>query len=43
VAQITSNDIKDLTLVAGQIEHAKGRNSSNNEGLSIAVRTAART
>lgn len=34
--QITSNDIKDLTLVGGQIEHAKGRNSSNNEELSIA-------
>ncbi|CAI8888852.1 OprD family porin [Pseudomonas sp. IT-P294] len=34
--QITSNEIKDLTLVGGQIEHAKGRNSSNNEALSIA-------
>ncbi|NWA01914.1 OprD family porin [Pseudomonas gingeri] len=34
--QITSNEIKDLTLTAGQIEHAKGRNSSNTEGLSIA-------
>ncbi len=34
--QITSNEIKDLTLTAGQVEHAKGRNSSNNEGLSIA-------
>ncbi|MGF6093511.1 OprD family porin [Pseudomonas sp. 18175] len=34
--QITSGDIKDLTLVAGQIEKAKGRNSSNNENLSIA-------
>jgi hypothetical protein len=34
--QITSNDIKDLTLTAGQIESAKGRNSSNNENLSIA-------
>ena len=33
--QITTNDIKDLTLVGGQIEQAKGRNSSNNEGLSI--------
>ena len=33
--QITTNDIKDLTLVGGQIEHAKGRNSSNNEGLSL--------
>ncbi|MDI3271810.1 OprD family porin [Pseudomonas sp. AL03] len=34
--QITSGEIKDLTLVGGQIEHAKGRNSSNNEELSIA-------
>ncbi|MCE0462509.1 MULTISPECIES: OprD family porin [Pseudomonas] len=34
--QITSNEIKDLTLIGGQIEHAKGRNSSNNEELSIA-------
>ena len=33
--QITTNDIKDLTLVAGQVEKAKGRNSSNNENLSI--------
>ncbi|WP_095145941.1 OprD family porin [Pseudomonas sp. Irchel s3b6] len=34
--QIATNDIKDLTLIGGQIEHAKGRNSSNNEELSIA-------
>ncbi|ARB28308.1 OprD family porin [Pseudomonas tolaasii] len=34
--EIVSNEIKDLTLTAGQIEHAKGRNSSNNEGLSLA-------
>ena len=33
--QISSNDIKDLTLVAGQIEKAKGRNSSNVDNLSI--------
>ena len=33
--QITSNEFKDLTLTAGQIEHVKGRNSSNNEELSI--------
>ena len=42
--QITTNDIKDLTLVAGQIEKAKGRNSSNVENLSLAganSRTAA--
>ncbi|WP_443697279.1 OprD family outer membrane porin, partial [Pseudomonas sp.] len=38
--QITTNDIKDLTLVAGQIESAKGRNSSNNENLSIASANA---
>ena len=41
--QITSNEIKDLTLIAGQIEHVKGRNSSNNEGLSIAGANNART
>lgn len=34
--EIVSNEIKDLTLTAGQIEHAKGRNSSNDEGLSLA-------
>lgn len=34
--QITSNEIKDLTLTAGQIEHVKGRNSTNNSELSIA-------
>jgi hypothetical protein len=34
--EIVSNEIKDLTLTAGQIESAKGRNSSNNENLSIA-------
>ncbi|MFJ2492329.1 OprD family porin [Pseudomonas iridis] len=33
--QITSNDIKDLTLVGGQIEAVKGRNSSSNENLSV--------
>jgi len=41
--QIVSNEIKDLTLTAGQIEHVKGRNSSNNEGLSIAGANNART
>ena len=34
--QITSSEFKDLTFTGGQIEHAKGRNSTNNEGLSIA-------
>ena len=33
--QITSGEIKDLTLIGGQIEHVKGRNSSSNEQLSI--------
>lgn len=33
--QITSGEIKDLTLVGGQIEAVKGLNSSNNENLSI--------
>ena len=35
VGHITSGEIKDLTLVGGQIEAVKGRNSSNNEQLSI--------
>lgn len=34
--QITSNDIDNLTLVGGKLEHAKGRNSTNNDSLSIA-------
>lgn len=34
--QIQSTDIKDLTLTAGQLEHAKGRNSTDETGLSIA-------
>ena len=33
--QLSSGDIKDLTLIGGQIEQVKGRNSSNNEQLSI--------
>ncbi|WP_213878380.1 OprD family porin [Pseudomonas sp. dw_358] len=33
--QVTSNEIKDLTLIAGKISEAKGRNSSNLEDLSI--------
>ncbi len=41
--QITSNEFKDLTLIGGQIEHAKGRNSTNNEELSIAGANNART
>lgn len=35
-AQITSNEIDNLTLTGGKLEHAKGRNSSNNDSLSIA-------
>ncbi|MFJ2366221.1 OprD family porin [Pseudomonas sp. NPDC087697] len=34
--ELKSNEIKDLTLTAGEINEAKGRNSSNDEGLSIA-------
>ncbi|NWD75106.1 OprD family porin [Pseudomonas gingeri] len=34
--EIKSNEIKDLTLTLGQVEKAKGRNSSNDEDLSIA-------
>ena len=38
-AQITSNEIDNLTLVVGQLEHAKGRTSSNAESLSVAGAT----
>ena len=41
--QVTSNEFKDLTLIGGQIEHVKGRNSSNNEEMSIAGANTART
>ncbi|MFB8831888.1 OprD family porin [Azotobacter sp. CWF10] len=34
-AQITSNEIKNLTLIAGKIEHSTERNSSNSDSLSI--------
>ncbi|WP_350614138.1 OprD family porin [Pseudomonas sp. HY7a-MNA-CIBAN-0227] len=34
--QITSNDIDNLTLVGGQVEKTKGRNSSNEENFSLA-------
>ncbi|MFC0710304.1 OprD family outer membrane porin [Azorhizophilus paspali] len=34
-AQITSNEIKDLTLVAGKLEHSTERNSGDSQGLSI--------
>lgn len=35
-AQITSNEIDNLTLIAGQLEHAKGRASSDADSLAIA-------
>ena len=41
--QITSAEIDNLTLVGGQLEHAKGRSSSNNEGLSISGANNAKT
>ncbi|MNM94887.1 MULTISPECIES: OprD family porin [Pseudomonas] len=34
--QVTSNEIENLTLIGGKLEHAKGRNSTNNDSLSIA-------
>ncbi|WP_027600157.1 OprD family porin [Pseudomonas sp. MOIL14HWK12:I2] len=34
--QITSKDIKDVTLTAGQLERAKNRNSTDEDDLSIA-------
>ncbi|WP_338521602.1 OprD family porin [Pseudomonas batumici] len=34
--ELKSNEIKDLTLTLGQLERAKGRNSSNDDDLSIA-------
>ncbi|MCU1749705.1 OprD family porin [Pseudomonas sp. 6D_7.1_Bac1] len=34
--ELVSNEIKDLTLTAGEVNEAKGRNSSNDEGLSLA-------
>ncbi|MDT4837325.1 Porin-like protein NicP [compost metagenome] len=41
--QVTSNEIDKLTLVGGQLEHAKGRNSSDARGLSIAGANNARS
>lgn len=41
--QITSSEIDRLTLVAGQLEHAKGRNSSDARGLSIGGANNAQT
>ncbi|RJG12569.1 OprD family porin [Pseudomonas cavernicola] len=33
--QVSSNEIDNLTLIGGQLEHAKGRSSSNSDSLSI--------
>lgn len=41
--QITSTELDNLTLIGGQLEHAKGRSSSNNEGLSIGGANNAQT
>lgn len=41
--QITSSEIDNLTLIGGQLEHAKGRSSSSNEGLSIGGANNAKT
>ncbi|MFZ6045752.1 OprD family porin [Pseudomonas sp. CR3202] len=41
--QVTSSEIAGLTLTGGQLEHAKGRNSSDARGLSIAGANNART
>ncbi|MCY1391178.1 Porin-like protein NicP [compost metagenome] len=35
-AQVASTDLKDFSLVAGQLEHSKGRNSTDERSLSIA-------
>ncbi|MFC3609224.1 OprD family porin [Stutzerimonas tarimensis] len=42
-AQITSTELAGLTLIAGQLERAKGRNSSDSRGLSIAGANNARS
>ncbi|MDD2053517.1 OprD family porin [Pseudomonas putida] len=34
--QVTSNEFDNLTLVGGKLEHAKGRNSTNDDSLTIA-------
>lgn len=34
-AQVTSKEFKNLSLIGGKLEHAKARNSTDNEGLSI--------
>lgn len=42
-AQITVNEIKDLSLTAGKLEHAKGRSSTNSDSFSIAGANNAQT
>jgi len=41
--QITSNEIDNLTVIGGKLEHAKGRTSSSSEGLSISGANNAKT
>ncbi|TWH64837.1 outer membrane OprD family porin [Azomonas agilis] len=41
--QVTSNEIKDLTLIGGKLERAKGRSSTNTDSLSIAGANNAQT
>ena len=41
--QVTSAEIDNLTLIGGQLEHAKGRSSSSSESLSIAGANNAET
>jgi hypothetical protein len=41
--QITSNEIDNLTLIGGKLEHSKGRTSSNSESLSIGSANNAKT
>lgn len=41
--QISSNEIDNLTLIGGQLEQAKGRNSSDSRGLSIGGANNAKT
>jgi hypothetical protein len=41
--QVTSAEIDNLTLIGGQLEHAKGRSSSSSESLSIGGANNAQT
>ncbi|SEJ12812.1 outer membrane porin, OprD family [Azotobacter beijerinckii] len=42
-AQLTTNEIDNLTLTGGKFEHAKGRSSTNSDSLSIAGANNAQT